>query len=74
MHVAKTRRVYKGKTYVTHLLRRYIRKGETVTHETLGNLTHLPDNVIDIINAPCMARFVPDVKLKDHSHAPAWPC
>jgi transposase len=47
--VATTKRVYKGKTYVTHLLRRSIRKGKTVTHETLGNLSHLPDHVIDLI-------------------------
>ena len=37
VHVATTKRVYKGKTYLTHLLRRSIRKGKTVTHETLGN-------------------------------------
>ena len=49
VHVATTRRVYKGKTYVTHLLRRSIRKGKTVTHETLGNLSHLPEHLIDII-------------------------
>ena len=49
VHVATTRRVYKGKTYVTHLLRRSIRKGKTVTHKTLGNLSHLPDHLIEII-------------------------
>ncbi len=49
VHVATTKRVYKGKTYVTHLLRRSLRKGKTVTHETLGNLSHLPDNLIDLI-------------------------
>src|SRR5580698_1736138 len=49
VHVATTKRVYKGKTYVTHLLRRSIRKGKTVTHETLGNLSHLPDHVIDLV-------------------------
>jgi transposase len=47
--VATTKRVYKGKTYVTHLLRRSIRRGKTVTHETLGNLSHLPDPLIEII-------------------------
>ena len=36
VHVATTKRVYKGKTYVTHLLRRSLRNGKTVTHETLG--------------------------------------
>src|SRR3954465_8382141 len=49
VHVATTKRVYKGKTYVTHLLRRSIRKGKTVTHETLGNLSHLPDHLIELI-------------------------
>src|ERR1700756_1234891 len=49
VHVATTKRVYKGKTYVTHLLRRSIRRGQTVTHETLGNLSHLPDHLIELI-------------------------
>jgi transposase len=49
VHVATTRRVYKGKTYVTHLLRRSVRKGKTVVHETLGNLSHLPEDLIEII-------------------------
>jgi transposase len=47
--VATTKRVYKGKTYVTHLLRRSIRRGKAVTHETLGNLSHLPDHLIEIV-------------------------
>jgi transposase len=60
IHVATTRRVYKGKTYVTHLLRRSIRKGATVTHETLGNLSHLPDHLIDIIKRSLKGEtFVP---------------
>src|SRR5262245_5724703 len=49
VHVATTKRVYRGKTYVTHLLRRSIRQGQTVTHQTLGNLSHLPDHLIDLI-------------------------
>ena len=49
MHVATTRRVYKGKTYVTHLLRRTIRKGKIVTHQNLGNLSHLLYHLIEII-------------------------
>ena len=53
-------RVYKGKTYVTHLLRRSIRKGKTVTHETLGNLSHLPDHLIEIIKRSLKGEtFVP---------------
>jgi transposase len=58
--VATTKRVYKGKTYVTHLLRRSIRKGNTVTHETLGNLSHLPDHLIDLIKRALKGEtFVP---------------
>jgi transposase len=58
--VATTKRVYNGKTYVTHLLRRSIRKGKTVTHETLGNLSHLPDHVIDLIRRSLKGEsFVP---------------
>jgi transposase len=60
VHVATTKRVYKGKTYVTHLLRRSIRKGKTVTHETLGNLSHLPDHLIEIIERSLKGEtFVP---------------
>src|SRR3954452_21427055 len=60
VHVATTKRVYKGKTYVTHLLRRSIRKGQTVTHETLGNPSHLPDHLIDIIRRSLKGEtFVP---------------
>src|SRR3954467_4883220 len=60
VHVATTKRVYKGKTYVTHLLRRSIRKGKTVAHETLGNLSHLPDHLIEIIRRALKGEtFVP---------------
>src|SRR3954452_76002 len=60
VHVATTKRVYKGKTYVTHLLRRSIRKGQAVTHETLGNLSHLPDHLIEIIKRSLKGEtFVP---------------
>jgi transposase len=60
VHVATTKRVYNGKTYVTHLLRRSIRKGKTVTHETLGNLSHLPEHVIEIIKRSLKGEtFVP---------------
>jgi hypothetical protein len=49
IHVATTRRTYKGRVYETHLLRRSIRNGEKVQHETVGNLSHLPMHVIEII-------------------------
>jgi len=49
VHVATTRRVYKGKTYESHLLRRSYREGGKVLHETVGNLSHLPAETIDLI-------------------------
>jgi transposase len=49
VHVATTTRNYKGRVYQTHLLRRTFRVGEQVKHETLGNLSHLPLSLIDII-------------------------
>ena len=49
VHVATTRRVYKGKTYESHLLRRSYRAGGKVLHETVGNLSHLPAETIDLI-------------------------
>lgn len=49
VHVATTRRTYKGKVYQTHLLRRSYREGGKVKHQTLGNLSHLPPDLIDTI-------------------------
>lgn len=48
-HVVTTTRKYKGKVYRTHLLRRSFREGNAVKNETLGNLSHLPEPLIDII-------------------------
>src|SRR5258708_2159825 len=49
IHVATTSRPYKGKVYQTHLLRRSYRDGDRVLHETLGNISHLPESVIELI-------------------------
>jgi len=49
VHVVTTKRRYKGKLYQTHLLRRSYRDGGKVKNETLGNLSHLPEAVIDLI-------------------------
>src|SRR6185503_1997735 len=48
-HVVTTTRTYKGKVYRTHLLRRSYREGGAVKNETLGNLSHLPEPLIEII-------------------------
>jgi hypothetical protein len=49
MHVARIQRRYRGKTYTTYLLRRSYRQGQAVKHQTLANLSHLPERLIDII-------------------------
>src|SRR6266699_6564644 len=49
VHVVTTRRHYKGKVYETTLLRRSYREGGKVKHETLGNLSHLPGHVIELV-------------------------
>ena len=56
MHVSTTRRHYVGKdgderTYETHLLRRSVREGSKVRNETLANLSHLPEEIIEAIRA-----------------------
>ena len=49
VHVATTRRNYKGKVYETHLLRQSYREDGKVKHRTVGNLSHLPPDLIDTI-------------------------
>ena len=49
VHVATTTRRYKDKTYHSHLLRRTFRQDGKVKHETLGNISHLPAHIIDLI-------------------------
>lgn len=48
-HIVTTTRTYKGKVYRTHLLRRSYREGGSVKNETLGNLSHLPESLIELI-------------------------
>ena len=77
-HVVTTRRTYKDKVYCTHLLRRSYREDGKVKNETLGNLSHLPDALIDIIRrslqgetfvAACQAFEV--VRSRAHGHVQA---
>lgn len=49
VHVAKVTKTYKGKQYTSVLLRRTYREGGKVKHETLGNLSDLPPDVIEFI-------------------------
>jgi hypothetical protein len=59
-HVVTTTRKYKDRVYRTHLLRRSYREGGTVKNETLGNLSHLPDALVEIIRRSLQGEtFVP---------------
>lgn len=49
VHVVTTRRLYKGREYTTHLLRRSYREDGKVKNETVGNLSHLPESLIEVI-------------------------
>src|SRR3954454_17830583 len=49
IHVANIVRKHNGKTYVSYLLRHSYLQGDKVKHRTLGNLSHLPERLIDII-------------------------
>jgi hypothetical protein len=59
-HVVTTTRKYKDQVYRTHLLRRSYRDGGVVKNETLGNLSHLPDALIEMIRRSLQGEtFVP---------------
>ena len=49
LRVETVRKKVKGKVYTSVLLRRSFRKDGKVQHETLGNLTRLPPDVIEFI-------------------------
>ena len=49
VHVVTTRRRYKDRVYTTHLLRRSYREHGKVKNETVGNLSHLPDSVVELV-------------------------
>ena len=56
VHVVTTKREYKGRVYTSHLLRRSFREGGKVKNETVGNLSHLPDAVVEIIRRSLRGR------------------
>ena len=77
-HVVTTTRKYKDRVYRTHLLRRSYREDGVVKNETLGNLSHLPDALIDIIRRSLQGEtFVPVgqafeiVRSRSHGHVQA---
>ena len=59
-YVVTTTRKYNDRVYRTHLLRRSYREGGKVKNETLGNLSHLPDALVEIIRRSLQGEtFVP---------------
>lgn len=62
VHVSTTRRHYKGKVYETTLLRRSYREGGKVRNETVGNLSHLPPEIIAAIRAMLAGRALLDAE------------
>ena len=51
LHVVTNRRQGKGREYVTHLLRRSYREGGKVRNETVGNISHLPEELVELVRA-----------------------
>jgi hypothetical protein len=49
VHIETVSRTYKGKVYKSVLLRRTYREDGKVKHETLGNLSDLPEDLIEVI-------------------------
>jgi len=49
VHVVTTTRHYKDRVYHTHLLRHSYRENGRVKNETVGNLSHLPEPVVELI-------------------------
>src|SRR5450756_1600952 len=83
VHVSTHRRHYVGKDgvardYETHLLRRSYRQDGKVKNETVANLSHLPDELIEMIRASLAGQaFVPAVtaatvtRSRPHGHVAA---
>ena len=49
MHVAKVVRPYKDREYTYYFLRQTYREGGKVKHRTLANLSHLPQEAIEVL-------------------------
>ncbi|MCA1680065.1 MAG: IS1634 family transposase [Actinobacteria bacterium] len=56
MHVVTNRRQGTHREYVTHLLRRSYREAGKVKNETLANLSHLPEEVIELVRGALAGR------------------
>ena len=68
--VATTRRRYKGKLYETHFLRRTYRDQGKVKHQTVGNISHLPPDLIETIRRRLRGDLPPASPRASRSFAP----
>lgn len=50
MHVAKISRRHGEREYASHLVRRSVRKGKRVSHETIANVSKLPSEAIEALS------------------------
>jgi transposase len=50
MHVAKIERRHGDRVYVSHLVRRSVREGKRVRHETIANVSKLPSDAIEALS------------------------
>ena len=77
VHVATTKRTYNGRVYESHLLRRTYREDGKVKHQTLGNLSHLPPDLIETIRRRLRDGSTPEstpwkiVRTLPHGHVAA---
>jgi transposase len=78
MHVARIVRRYRGKTYVTTLVRTSFRHDGKVKHRTLANLSHLPERLIEVVRRSLAGEvltaadeMVQTVATKPHGHVHA---
>lgn len=78
VHVASINSTRHGKVYQCHLLRRTYRDGGKVRHQTLGNISHLPPHIIDLIKGALRGEtYVPSSAVFDvvrslpHGHVAA---
>ena len=62
VHVVTTKRHYKGRTYTAHLLRRSYREDGKVKNETVGNLSHLPDHVVEFVRRALKGEILASVQ------------
>ena len=73
MHVAKIKRRHGDRVYVSHLVRRSVREGKRVRHETIANVSKLPPAAIEALSAALRGEAVGWVPSRCGSPSPSPP-